>query len=704
MKLTAKLALSQLRVNKRRTIWTFLGILLSTAMLTTIYNLGYGSGMDWANRATEGNAMQHGFLAVISGIAFIMSIFVICISVIVISNAFRVSATERLAQFGILKSTGATKWQIIQTVVYEGFFLTFIAIPTGILLGLLFQWISIEIINHVLEPMLNVEAVNAAAGLEVVDDYLFKFILSPFGMILSVGVSIFTVFLSAYLPAKKAAHVSAINAIRGTGEVKISNKKIHGGKLVLKLFKVEGLLARTFLKRSKKNFRATVIAITFSIAILIVAGSIHTQVTRFAFSQWEVVDADVNVSIQRRHTIQVDCEDYTDDTPGFRDWYDFDTEGGRTRVCYLDLPREQSTFESTVFLALHEMLTDLLRDEEQIYGVTTISNGREVVRVPRSAFTSEYMNVVTTFGWEVDAPDDDHFDLHLSIRAVDPNFHRQLAEMAGVTENGNILINHGREWDADSRLIDITMFNDIVSDLAIFEWDENWTNLTDTGETIEIHGMITGDDRPSIIRSGSTQSLTLIVPLADHLMSSVDWWFQTEDATRVHREAQDLLFDYFEYDSVNVFSSNLRAAEAETRDTLGLILFFLSAFVGVLILIALTNVISTISENVKTRSKEFAVLQSVGMTGHGIKRMLSLESIFASLSAIIIGVPLGILGSYGIFKAMDNVGMFSFPFPWLWIIISIIGVFLITWITMQFAAHKLKEQNIIETIRNGSGV
>jgi|GEM_PF-345603 len=704
MKLTARLALSQLKVNRRRTIWTFIGILLSTAMLTTIYNLGYGSGMNWVDRITMGNAVRDAYLAVVSGIAIVMSAFVICISVIVISNAFRVSATERLSQFGILKSTGATKRQITQTVVYEGIFLTFIAIPLGIVIGLLFQWFSIGVINNVIEPMLNVEAANEAAGFVTIDDYLFRFILSPFGIVLSIGVSIFTVFLSAYLPARKAALVPAINAIRGTGEVKISNKKIRGGRLVKKLFKTEGMLARTFLKRNKKNFRATVIAVSFSVAVFILAGSIHTQVSRFAFIAWTDEEVDVQINIAKQTTIQVDCDEFDEETPGFFYSESIDVDGNRTRICHRDLPHEERSIATPVFLEVHNMLAELLSDEDQLFGIANITNHRTIVKIPRAAFTSDFTRARALNESPYVRTTDDYLELSLTLQMVDPEFHRELAYLAGVDEDSNILINHGREFTADNMWVDVTMLNEIIYELNLYEWDDDWRNVYDTGETFAIHGMISATDRPAFVNSGSTQSLTVLVPMAEHLIDFITWVIQTEDSTRIHLEAQTLLFDYFENDSINVWATDVRGMVAEGRDTLGLVLFFLAAFVAVLILIALTNVISTISENVKTRSKEFAVLQSVGMTNGGIKSMLSLESVFASINSLFIGVPLGVLGSYGIFMAMGNVGHFRFPFPWLWIVIAVLGVFLITWVTMQFAASKLKEQNIIETIRNGSGM
>ena len=694
MKLTAKLALSQLKVNRRRSTWTFIGILLSTAMLTTIYNLGYGSGMHWVDRITIGNAVRDGYLAVVSSIAIIMSLFVISISIIVISNAFRVSATERLAQFGILKSTGATKKQITQTVIYEGMFLTVIAIPVGIIIGLIFQLISINIINSTIGPML---APPTDPSIVSGDDYLFKFIISTFGMMLSIVVSLFTVFLSAYLPARKAAKVPAINAIRGTGEVKIKNKKIRTARITRYLFKTEGMLAKTFLKRSSKNFRATVIAMSFSIAIFIISGSIFTQVNTFATNQWENVDADYIFRASRPWQREVDCELYDESTPGLNavTWHELD--GTIRDVCLIELTPEERGIPIEDFINISDLMQNELNDDGQIFSVARTSF-RYNIKIPRHMVTRELIDARR----HSSEPDDEYFILGIDITAVNPEFHEELAALAGVASHENILINHGREWDDDMRLRDMALVTDFLPEYNIYTWDSEWTNVEPIGKSIEVHGMISGSDRPSMLNSGNAWNVTVVVPIETvESLSNATWYVQADD--ELFTDLQDIIFDYFEHDSIEAFSTNLRANDQEVQDTLGMVMFFLSAFVAVLILIALTNVISTISENVKTRSKEFAVLQSIGMTSGGIKRMLNLESIFASINAIFIGVPLGILGSYGIFISMANIQIARFPFPYLWILVAIIAVFFITWITMQFAAHKLKDQNIIETIRNGSG-
>jgi putative ABC transport system permease protein len=126
---------------------------------------------------------------------------------------------------------------------------------------------------------------------------------------------------------------------------------------------------------------------------------------------------------------------------------------------------------------------------------------------------------------------------------------------------------------------------------------------------------------------------------------------------------------------------------------------FLYSFVVLLTLIGLTNVISTMSTNVRMRSKEFAVLQSVGMTYSGLRRMLNLESIMCSGKSLIIGLPIAIVLTYLINLPIRSVFPVPYQLPWLAAIWCIAVVFGITWITMRYSASQLQRRNVIETIR-----
>jgi len=135
-----------------------------------------------------------------------------------------------------------------------------------------------------------------------------------------------------------------------------------------------------------------------------------------------------------------------------------------------------------------------------------------------------------------------------------------------------------------------------------------------------------------------------------------------------------------------------------------LVMIFIYGFVAMLTLIGLTNVISTISTNVRSRSREFAILRSVGMTDGGLFRMLNLESILCSAKSVLWGVPMGLAGSYLVYLALELPAEYAFEIPWLPVLQCAVVVFVITWAVMRYSASRLHKRNIIETIRLSSGM
>ena len=79
--------------------------------------------------------------------------------------------------------------------------------------------------------------------------------------------------------------------------------------------------------------------------------------------------------------------------------------------------------------------------------------------------------------------------------------------------------------------------------------------------------------------------------------------------------------------------------------------------------------------------------------------MLNLESILCSVKSLIIGVPLGILGAYVVYNYMGDPVEFAFKIPWIPILQCALGVLAVTWITMRYAASRLRGGSIVEKIR-----
>lgn len=131
-------------------------------------------------------------------------------SISVIYNAFAISVSERKKQFGMLLSVGAASRQIRRMVFMEAFALALIGIPLGILSGIAGIDVTLEVINQLSEGMIH------SSG-----DVFLRLIVMPETVIISIIIMALTIFLSAYIPAQRAARISPIDAIRLTTDINI---------------------------------------------------------------------------------------------------------------------------------------------------------------------------------------------------------------------------------------------------------------------------------------------------------------------------------------------------------------------------------------------------------------------------------------------------------------------------------------------------
>src|SRR5690606_31561249 len=105
------------------------------------------------------------------------------------------------------------------------------------------------------------------------------------------------IMLSAFLPAKRAARVSPIEAIRLTADINIRGKKLRTSRLTRWLFGFEGELALKNLKRNRKRYAATVFSLFISIVLFV---SFSTFITYgFASSEMYYNDIPYDLSVHK---------------------------------------------------------------------------------------------------------------------------------------------------------------------------------------------------------------------------------------------------------------------------------------------------------------------------------------------------------------------------------------------------------------------
>ena len=204
----------------------------------------------------ETNPLSASSISSLGTVVCIVIGIIVFTSVFCIKNSFDISITEKIKQYGMLRSVGATKRQIKKNVFYEATILGLIGIPLGVLLGYLASYILIIISNYYLTDMIE-------AGFKL------EFVFSMIAVLVAIVLGIVTIYFSAFRSAKRASKVSPIDSIRNSANIKINPKKIKSPKFIKKIFGMGGEISFKNLKRNKKKYRTTVISIVVSVFVFI---------------------------------------------------------------------------------------------------------------------------------------------------------------------------------------------------------------------------------------------------------------------------------------------------------------------------------------------------------------------------------------------------------------------------------------------------
>ena len=193
---------------------------------------------------------------IILSILALLGVISIC-CIIIIKNSFNISVTERYKQYGMLSSIGTTKSQLKRNVLFEGLLEGIIAIPFGILFGMLVTKGLVLSSNKLL-----FEAFGGSSTMQ--------FSMPLLAILVIIIVSAITILISCLVPAIKISKISPIEAIRNNNEIKIKKKKLKPNRIIKKIFGIGGVLADKSLKRSRKKYRTIVISVTISVILFIV--------------------------------------------------------------------------------------------------------------------------------------------------------------------------------------------------------------------------------------------------------------------------------------------------------------------------------------------------------------------------------------------------------------------------------------------------
>lgn len=605
----------------------------------------------------KGFALSDEYMRMLLSLAVIIIVIIAISSIFVIRNSFAISITEKTKLYGMLASIGATSKQIRHNVLFEGFVLGIIGIPAGILLGVGVIALLVVILNALLENMLN--------GISFV--YAVPWWAAVISAVMSAVIILFSTLSSAF----RASRIAPITAIRGNNDIKINKNKrksYKAPKFIKKLFGVGGEIAYKNLKRSKKKYRTTVISIIVTVTMFIsistfieyemkITGdhfknmpyniTVHAN-DKLSYDEYEniykriIADTDINSSIKA-------CENYYGNIVGLTDYYTEDAKAAELQggdLAYVFGVDNKSFKEYVTALGYnYDDVKDkaLITNDFKYYNSDNILIKGKEFDLPMNTVVKLYPNGNPSY------TEDDIKE----IQKTDPDF----------VYNPD-----------DYKSVDLVIYDTINKEVP-------GSIVSSIMSTLNEGSVLVSEDyfKKLFAEDNEYTSRVIVIDSAEPA--------QTVEYIK-----------NLGIDGLDIY--NLNDQKEQINAVVLIIAIFAYGFIIVISLIGITNVFNTINTNMRLRSKEFAMLKSIGMTKKEFNRMIRLESIFYGLKSLLIGVPLGLLGGYAIFKATGNTIMLDYSFPTMAVLISIVFVFFVVWLIMKLSISKVNKQNIIETIRN----
>lgn len=521
--------------------------------------------------------------------------------IMVIHNAFAITMKMRIHQLGIFSSIGAAPRQIKSFLLQEAAVLCAVPVLAGKLLGIAFSMGLIQLLNILL-------------GKDVPGRHVSVFGYHPLVFGISLAAVVITLWVSAWLPARKLSRLSPLEAIKNTGEVHLKRKK--NSRILRLFFGVEGELAGNTLKAQRKALGTASLSLVFSLLAFTIMqcfftlSEISTRETYFARYQdaWdimvEVKDADVENFAQIR-----------------------EIQG---------LSEVESAAVYQKAAAKTVVLEEEISEEMKAFGGFSHASVQQAVK--------------TDVGWMVNAPlvilDDESFlayceQIHIPVQlcgavvrnqirdVTNPDF-RHPVEMPYVKGEKDICILHKSGDEKQAAEIPVLAYTNQVPVLR-----EEYASL-DAYELVhflpaslwkEIKEKIGGWEEDSYIRvlGKNHESLKELDLLQNRIEEIIGPDYRTESENRI------------------------REFEANARIIWGMKVIF-GGFCVLLAMIGVGNVFSYTLGFVRQRRREFARYLSIGMTFKELRKMFCVEALIIAGRPLVLTLPPGMIAVWYMLK------------------------------------------------------
>lgn len=653
------------------------------AMIESLNEGTYSYSVNWDLLAFSGVSGFDNMRSMLLGMGIVFILIIFVGSVSLIYSVFSISVGERTRQFGLLSSVGATAKQIRRSVFTEAALVCLMGVPFGCVCGVGGIAVTLYFLG---------DAISKFAASEIP----MTLSVHPLSIAAAIVITVGTVLVSAMIPARRAAKLSAMEAIRQSKDIKTPKKRKNReySPLFYKIFGVPAALARKYFSRSRKKYRNTIIALALSVLLFVSAGSFIDALVGTANYALELSDHDILVTLNEVENIPA-LENAMQQLDGVTD-FAFSQEGyaavpANSAPMTEEYAAHVKTYSAdgtpvvdsitilyindSAFNAMLPRGTDSAPFYDKDAEVYLLCNHTAFTMDVFDEETQEYKRVTDSF---------DFYDSSLTnlpvfadIEDIEGYYSYELTEQNGTYYRVYVPEDYSGETDANGEPV------------GAIKREVSPTSFTIGAMTDQMPMGYSGIAQPVLLRPISAADPASLDLLRLFLTS--------DDAITLEPELEDTL------ESLGIGYSNLLNLVSEEETVHALLTVVQTFSYGFIILISLlsaANVFNTISTNIALRRRDYAMLGSIGLGRKGLIRMMNYECLIYGLHALLIGLPLSVLASIGIRYIVADMVESVFDLPWIYFAIAALSVFVVVFSSMLYSYAKLKKDSTVETLKD----
>lgn len=558
-------------------------------------------------------------LYTIGGILFCL---VLTAGVVMIYNTFNISVMERVRQFGLLRCVGASKSQIRRLVKKEGMTITVRAIPIGVLAGMLMTF-------------------ACSAVLKFYNNTIFGeiplFSISAGGIGAGIVIGFLTVSVASYLPAKKAAQVSPVNAVTGSNELKISKSEKKG--FLSKLLQVEIAMGinSAFIKRRTLLLMACSIALSI---IMFLGFNVLIDFTHASLKTTKPYSPDISLVSEQGISDEILLK--MSEAEGIRNVY------GR-RLAYVNAAFDAARLSESY--------------KKEVRGIKVDDKGLLVP--PEKSWLISYET--NQFRWAKrdlleGVLSEDKLNEGNGVIAVARNLRQNITkETASLKLGDKIYI------DTPKGKKELT----VMGILKGVPFNSSELTLTSFVTTEKIFTEITGE--------------------ADYKVLDIQLKKKNDEKT------VELIKGSLDN---NTKFLDIRQKNSEMNQLFYTMAVFVYGFVAVIALISILNIVNTMNTSVAAKTRYLGVMRAIGMSGTQLSRMVLVEAATYSITGCISGSVLGVLLQKALIENFLTSTKVKWEFPTVQLILIAAMVAAVTVFSVIKPLKRIKAKGVSEVVNS----